>query len=328
MPGPPVHLLEDRGKRLDPDRLFHAVALAAGALVLAILALIGVSLLHEAWPALRDAGWRFVTSTTWIPNDPDGAGPRHPELGGLAFVYGTAVVSAIALVLSVPVSVGVALFTTEIAPRRLRPVVVTAIDLLAAVPSVVYGLWGVAVLAPNLAGVYARVADWAAPVPGLRTVLGDTGTGRSYLTAGIVLAVMITPIVTSVSREVLATVPQGERSAALALGATRWEMIRGAVLPHSFSGLVGAAMLGLGRAMGETIAVALVIGSSPQIVANLFGPGDAIPAAIVNGFGESSGTYRAALVGLGVVLFAMTLLVNVGARAVVRRAEVRIRGVA
>jgi phosphate transport system permease protein len=328
MSGPPVHLLDASGKRLDSDRLFHAVALAAGALVLAILALIAVSMVHEAWPALRDSGWRFITSTTWIPNDPDGAGPRHPELGALAFVYGSAVVSTIALVLAVPVSVGVALFTTEVAPRRLRPLVVTAIDLLAAVPSVVYGLWGIGVLAPNVAGAYARVASWAEPIPGLRTLFGEGGTGRSYLTAGIVLAIMITPIVTSVSREVLATVPPGERSAALALGATRWEMIRGAVLPHSFSGLVGAAMLGLGRALGETVAVALVIGSSPQIVGNLFGPGDAIPAAIVNGFGESSGTYRAALVGLGVVLFAMTLLVNVGARAVVRRAEVRIRGAA
>jgi phosphate transport system permease protein len=148
------------------------------------------------------------------------------------------------------------------------------------------------------------------------------------MTAGIILAIMITPIVTSVTREIVTTVPPGEKAAALALGATRWEMIRGAVLPHSFGGMVGAVMLGLGRAMGETIAVALVIGSSPQIVGNLFKSGDAMPAVIVNLFGESSGVFRSALIGLGVVLFAMTIVVNVTARVIVQRAEVRLRGAA
>jgi phosphate transport system permease protein len=326
MAGQPDNVLYQRGRRLDPDRIFKAVALAAGLLVLAILALIAVSMAHEAWPAFRESGWRFITSKTWIPNDPDGPGPRTAEFGALAFVYGTAVCSAIALVLAVPVSIGIALFTTEVAPRRLRGLVVTTVDLLAAVPSVVYGLWGIAVLAPNISTFYEHVADWVEPIPVLSTLFGHGGTGRSYMTAGIILAIMITPIITSVSREVLLTVPQGEKNAALALGATRWEMIRGAVLPHSFGGMVGAVMLGLGRAMGETIAVALVIGSSPQIVGNLFKSGDALPSVIVNLFGESSGTLRSALVGLGVVLFAMTILVNVAARTVVQRAEVRMRG--
>src|SRR6478736_6339686 len=146
------------------------------------------------------------------------------------------------------------------------------------------------------------------------------------MTAGIILAIMITPIITSITREVVATVPPGEKAAALALGATRWEMIRGAILPHSFGGMVGAVMLGLGRAMGETIAVALVIGSSPRIVANLFKSGDAMPAVIVNQFGEASGIFRSALIGLGVVLFGITIVVNVIARMVVDRAEVRMRG--
>jgi phosphate transport system permease protein len=328
MAGQTQDLLDDRGWRLDSDRTFKAVALGAGLLVLAILALIAVSMVNEAWPAFRESGWRFITSKTWIPNDPDGPGPRVPELGALAFVYGTAVASTIALVLSVPVSIGIALFATEVAPRRLRGFVVTAIDLLAAVPSVVYGLWGIAVLAPNITGFYGNVAGWVDPIPGLNTIFGQGGTGRSYATAGIILAIMITPIITSVSREVLNTVPQGERNAALALGATRWEMIRGAVLPHSFGGMVGAVMLGLGRAMGETIAVALVIGSSPQIVGNLFKSGDTMPSAIANLFGESSGVFRSALFGLGVVLYAMTILVNVAARSIVQRAEVRMRGAA
>ena len=319
--------LHERRRRLDSDQIFKVVALGAGTLVLAILALIAVSTLNQAWPAFRESGFDFITSKRWVPNDPDGDGPLGPQFGALAFVYGTLVVSTIALVLAVPVSIGIALFTTEVVHRRLRSMVVTTIDLLAAVPSVVYGLWGIAVLAPNIAGFYDGVADLVAPVPVLHTLFGSGGTGRSYMTAGIILAIMITPIITSVSREVLTTVPSGEKAAALALGATRWEMIRGAVLPHSFGGMVGAVMLGLGRAMGETIAVALVIGSSPQIVANLFKSGDAMPAVIVNLFGESSGVFRSALVGMGVVLFAMTILINVSARAIVQRAETRLRGV-
>jgi phosphate transport system permease protein len=327
--------LDDRGgglqtprRLLDPDRAFRLVTVAAASLVLAVMALITASLVTQAWPAVREAGLDFVTSTHWVPNDPDGAGPLTARFGALAFVYGTVVASTIALVLAVPVSIGIALFATEVVPRRLRGFVITAIDLLAAVPSVVYGLWGVTVLAPDIAGAYDALARWLAPVPGLNVLFGAAGTGRSFMTAGIVLAIMITPIVTSVSREVVATVPDGEKAAALALGATRWEMIRGAVLPHSFGGLVGAVMLGLGRAMGETIAVALVIGSSPQIVGNLLASGDAIPAVIVNLFGESSGTFRSALIGLGLILFLMTIAVNVGARAIVRRTEVSLRGIA
>jgi len=324
---PPDIGLHGRKRAIDGDRIFKVAAMAAGGLVLAILALIAVSMVNQAWPAFRESGLKFVTSKRWVPNDPDGDGPLHPQFGALAFVYGTVVASAIALVLAVPVSVGIALFTTEVVPRRLRALVVTIIDLLAAVPSVVYGLWGIAVLAPNIKGFYDGVADAVDGIPVLHTVFGHGATGRSYMTAGIILAVMITPIITSVTREVVATVPSGEKAAALALGATRWEMVKGAVLPHSFGGMVGAVMLGLGRAMGETIAVALVIGSSPQIVGNLFKSGDAMPAVIVNQFGESSGVFRSALIAVGVLLFAMTIVVNVGARAIVERAEVRLRGV-
>jgi len=237
------------------------------------------------------------------------------------------VISLIALVIAVPVSIGIALFTTELAPRRVRRALVNVVDLLAAIPSVVYGLWGVAVLAPNIVPFYSWLHDVFDVVPGLGTIFGPHANGRSFMTAGIILSIMITPIVTSITRDVFQTVPRSEKDAALALGATRWEMINTAVFPHSFGGMVGAVMLGLGRAMGETIAVALLIGSSHQVVADLFKSGDAMPAVIANQFGESSGTFRAALIGLGVVLFALTIVVNMGARWVVGRAEIRLKGV-
>lgn len=317
---------EDRGAHL--DTAFRLLALAAGVTVLAVLGLIAWSTTHEAWPAFRVAGFDFLTSKRWVPNDPDGPGPATAQYGTFAFIYGTLVASAIALVLAVPVSIGIALFTTELAPRRLRRPITNLIDLLAAIPSVVYGLWGIAVLAPEAQGFYGNLHRWFRPVPGLNRLFGPEPNGRSLMTAGVILAIMITPIITSLTREVFTTVPRGEKDAALALGATRWEMIRTAVFPHSFGGMTGAVMLGLGRAMGETIAVALVIGSSPQVVANLFKPGDAMPAVIANQFGESGGTFRAALMGLGVALFAITIIVNMSARLIVRRAEVRVRGAA
>jgi phosphate transport system permease protein len=324
----PQHPLNRTDRGAVADTAFRWLTLAAGLLVLLILGLIVWSTTRQAWPAFREEGLSFVTSRTWVPNDPDGAGPKTAQFGALAFVYGTVVASTIAVVLSVPVSFGLALFTTELAPRRLRKLLVAVVDLLAAIPSVVYGLWGVAVLAPALVGFYGNLHDTIGRVPVLGRLFGPDPNGRSLMTAGIVLAIMITPIITVVTRDVLRTVPQGEKDAALALGATRWEMIRTAVLPHSFGGMVGAVMLGLGRAMGETIAVALVIGSSPQLVANLFKSGDAMPAVIANQFGESGGTYRAALIGLGVLLFLVTIVVNMSARWAVRRAEVRLRGAA
>lgn len=325
-PGPGASLTaRDRGAR--GDRFFRWIALAAGLTVLAILALIAFSTTRDAWPALGRAKQSFVTSGKWVPNDVDGPqGPANPSFGALAFIYGTAVASVIALALAVPLCLGLALFITEVAPRRLRGSLITLLDLLAAVPSVVFGLWGIAVLAPKIVGLYQRVHDALKPIPVLRTLFGPNPQGRSFMTAGIILGIMVIPIITSVMREVLSTVPQTDRDGALALGATRWEAIRGVVLPHGFGGLVGAVMLGLGRAMGETIAVALVIGSSAQITSNLFASGDAMPARIINEFGEAFGDHRAALIGLGVVLFGMTIIVNVGARLIVARAERRLRG--
>lgn len=309
------------------DRAFKLASLAAGILVLTILGLILVTTVREAWPAFRESGWAFITSGDWIANDPDGDGPRGPEFGALAFIYGTAVVSVIALTVAVPVSIGIGLFLTELAPRRLRTAVITVIDLLAAIPSVVYGLWGILVLAPALVPVFGWLHDAVGDVPVLSAIFGEpVSSGRTFMTAGLIVAVMIIPIITSIAREVFATVPDADKHAAYALGATTWEMIKGVVFPHSFGGVVGAVMLGLGRAMGETIAVALTIGAATQIVPNLFASGEALPAVIVRQWGESGGLHTAALVGCGVVLFVITIVINYASRVIVRRAEMRIKG--
>jgi phosphate transport system permease protein len=319
----------DRGPTLAPqrggllaDRAFSWWTLGTGLLVLAILGLILVTTVREAWPAFTGMGLRYLTESTWDPNPAEG----EAVFGALSFMFGTAVSSVIALLVAVPVSLGIALFITEVAHRRVRSSAVTVIDLLAAVPSVVFGLWGILVVAPAIAPVYQGVHDLLGGVPVLGSVFGPAGSGRNFMTAGLILAIMVTPIITSICREVFSTVPQADKDAALALGATRWEMIRGAVFPHSFGGIVGAVMLGLGRAMGETIAVALVIGGATNITANLFEPGNTMAAVIVQQFGESTGTFTAALIGLGVVLFAMTVAINLLAQTIVRRAEIRMRG--
>lgn len=241
--------------------------------------------------------------------------------GTLAFIYGTLLISAIALAVAVPVSFGIALFLSVVAPVRLRRPVSSLLDLLAAVPSVVFGLWGILVLAPGIVKIYQQVSDASRSIPVARTIFGGPVNGKSFITAGLILAVMIVPIIASLTREVFDTVPASHKEAAYALGATRWEMIRAAVFPHSRAGMVGAVGLGLGRAMGETIAVALVIGSQPQITARLFSSGDAMPAVIANQFGEAGGLQLAALIGLGVELFALTILVNILAKYMVNRAN-------
>ena len=317
----PVARLSDghRPPGIVADRAFRAVTLIAGFSVLAILGLIAFSTTREAWPVFAKEGLHFFTSKTWdVPGQ---------HFGAFAFIYGTLVVSAIGLLFAVPVSIGIALFVTEVAPRGLRRPIVYVVDLLAAVPSVVYGLWGVLVLAPALTGFYANVARAVRPVPVLRTLLsGRPLSGVSFMTAGIIVAFMITPIITSITREVFATVPTAQKEAAVALGATRWEMIRGAVFPHSRGGVVGAVLIGLGRAMGETIAVALVVGSATAVTGRLFSPGNTMAAGIANQFGEATGTYRAGLIALGVVLFAITIVVGVIARALVARVEQRSAG--
>jgi phosphate transport system permease protein len=316
-PRDPERSLESHGRAGDRwgDRVFRGTTLGAGLVVLAILVLIAYATTKEAWPAFREEGLSFITSDQWIPNE--------GKFGALPFIYGTAISSLIAILIAVPVSLGIALFTTEVARPRLRRPITYAVDLLAAIPSVVYGLWGVAVFAPWAVDRYATVSDAVSSIPVLNTIFGSSVQGRSIMTAGIILSFMITPIITALTRETLSTVAQDDKNAAIAMGATRWEMIRVTVFPRVRSGIVGAVMLGLGRAMGETIAVALVIGSSHQVTGNLFSSGDSMAAVIANEFGEASGEHRAALIGLGVVLFGITIIVNVLARFVVNASERR-----
>jgi phosphate transport system permease protein len=302
-----------KGGDIWSDRAFRAVALVAGLLVLVILGLIAYTTTSNAWPAFRHQGFSFVTSDHWDPNT--------LNFGALAFVFGTLVSSTIALVFAVPLSLGIALFITELASNRARTFVTYVIDLLAAIPSVVYGFWALAVFTTPVKTVYTNIADTLGNLPILSNLFGGPASGASFMTAGLILAVMITPIITSLSREVLLTVAQEDKNAALAMGATRWEMLRVAVFPRVRSGLVGAVMLGLGRAMGETIAVALVIGSSAQITSHLFQPGDSMASVIVHNFPEATGVSRAALIGMGVVLFAITIVINVAARFITRRAS-------
>ena len=299
------------------DRSFAIIALASGLLVLVILVLIAVTTSQQAASWFSTEGLKIFTNN-WNP----GAN----QYGALAFIYGTAITAVIALVMAVPVSVGIALLLTEVVPRRWAQPIVYVVDLLAVVPSVVWGLWGILVFAPWLQHIYTDIASGVKGVPVLDSLFGQPVSGASFFTAGIILAFMITPIVTSLSREVIATVPAIDREGAYALGATRWEMIRGAVLPHSQGGIVGAVLLGLGRAMGETIAVALVIGSSPTITSHLFAPGYNMPAVIANQFGEAFGLSRAALMGIGVLLFVFTIIINVLARGIVERNARRKRG--
>jgi phosphate transport system permease protein len=306
------------GRRRDDrwvDRTFRGFALAAGLSVLAILALIAYFTTRQAWPIFSHEGLGFITGTNWDPT--------NNHFGALPFIYGTAVSSAIALVFAVPLSIGIATFTNELAPRRLQKPVIYVVDLLAAIPSVVYGLWALAVFEQPAQSFYKHIADTVGKLPVLDRLFGGIPSGASIMTAGVVLAVMMIPIVTAISREVLATIPQDDKNAALAMGATRWEMLRACVFPRARSGLVGAVMLGMGRALGETIAVALVIGSNQKVTSHLFSPGDSMASVIAHEFGEAASTplYRAALIGLAVLLFAFTLLVNVLARWVASRAD-------
>ena len=313
-----VGALTTHGPGAGADTAFRYVALAAGLTILAILAAIAISTTQRAWPAFSHAGFSYVFSDDWNPN--------QGKFGALAFIYGTFVVSTIAVVVAVPVSIGIALFATEVAPRRLRGAITTMMDLLAAVPSVVFGLWGFLAVRPHLKDVYNWIADKVDPIPVLNSIFGRSLSGQSFMTAGLIVALMITPIITSITREVFLTVPRNDKDGALALGATRWEMIKGVVLPHSSGGITGAVMLGLGRAMGETIAIALVVGASPQIVANLFAQGEAMPSVVARNLNESSGDYQAALIGLGVLLFVLTIGINILARSLVSAFDRTLKG--
>ncbi|HEU5305500.1 MAG TPA: phosphate ABC transporter permease subunit PstC [Gemmatimonadales bacterium] len=304
-PGPSVSL--ERANY--GDRAFKLVLTIAA---LAVPALLGF-LVYELWSgsslAVARFGFGFVTSSTWDP--------VAEQFGALPLIFGTLLSSLIALLIAVPLSLGVAIYLTEFAPRVVRQPVAFLIGLLAAIPSVVYGLWGIFILVPML-----RTAVF----PFLRSTLGFLPFfqgpiyGPSMLAAGIILAIMVMPYVMSVSREVLLAVPNSQREAALALGATRWEAVMTAVLPYARSGIIGAVILGLGRALGETMAVTMLIGNRHEISASLFAPGYTMAAAIANEFAEAVGDmHLSALAYVAFVLFLVTVLVNAGARLLIWR---------
>jgi phosphate ABC transporter permease protein PstC len=297
-------------RRADP--LFKAILTGLAGLILVLIVFFFIFLIRKAEPAFSHQGFfSFLFTNDWNPS--------KAIYGAWPLVAGTLITSAIALLIGVPVAVATALFVTELSPLRLRGPLVILVELLAAVPSVVYGLWGIFVLIPKLKPAEQWFSDTFSFLP----LVGGNVAGPNYFIAGLILAIMILPIVSAISREVMSTVPQDLKEASLALGATRWEMIRMAVLPYSRAGITGAAMLGLGRAIGETIAVTLVIGNSPTIGKQIFDQGYTLAAVIANVFGAAANDklHSGALIAAGLVLFVLTLLVNGIARGLVRRAE-------
>jgi phosphate transport system permease protein len=284
--------------------------LGASALLLA-LALMVVRFIQLSWPVWKAHGLGWVVGTHWAP--------AEGIFGALPFVYGTVVTSVIALVIGTPIALGTALFVSEIAPAKIRRPIANLIDLLAAVPSVIYGLWGVIVLLPLLKPVEQFLADSLGKVI---PIFAGPPSGSGFFAAGVVLAIMIVPTISAVTREVFVTVPQDVREAAYALGATRWEVIRYGVLPPARAGIVGAVILGLGRALGETVAVLMLIGDIPAISKSIFASGYSMASVIANEFGQSQEPlHLQALVAIGLVLFVVTVLMNIGARILVGRAK-------
>ncbi len=293
------------------DRFFYWLVKLSALGVFGILGLIGIYLSVSAWPTLQAFGFRFVTGTDWDP--------AHASFGALPFIYGTVVSSLVALVIAAPLSVGIALFLNELAPRAIARPVGFLIEMLAAIPSVVYGLWGIFALAPWLrATVQPFLGDWLGFLP----IFQGPPYGVGMLCAGVILAIMITPTISSISKEVFRAIPRAQREAALALGATRWEMMSLSVLKTARRGIVGAVILGLGRALGETMAVTMVIGNRSDISASLFAPAQTMASIIANEYGEAgSRLHLSALAEVGLVLFAVTFVMNGIARLYVWRAK-------
>lgn len=310
--------LSQRGSGRVGDKSFAAAVLICACSIFAIVLFILSVLVARSHLSLVQFGWKFFTRQAWNPVSGD--------FGALPFIYGTLATSLLALLIAVPLALGVAIFLTELCPPALRAPISFLTELLAAIPSVVYGLWGIFVLVPLIRDILG---------PFLEKTLGWTGLfqgpnfGVGILTASIILSIMILPIISSLTRDIMLAVPNSQREGVLALGATRWEMVRIGVLRNSRIGIVGAVMLGLGRALGETMAVTMVIGNSPQIARSLFAPGYTLASVIANEFSEATGNlYLSALVEIGLALFLVTIVVNAIARlmvwAVTRGAPARV----
>lgn len=302
------------------DTVFHALTRASALLVLVILGGVGVSLFVGAWPALSTFGFSFLSTQSW--------NPVTEKFGALAPIYGTVITSAIAILIAVPIGIGIAVFLTELCPRPLRKPIGIAVELLAGIPSIIYGIWGLFVFAPFLQ-VYLQpfVIDLFKGVPLLDDLFAGPPYGIGLLTSALILAIMVLPFVTSITKDVFETVPAVLKESAYGIGCTTWEVTRRVVIPYTRIGIMGGVMLGLGRALGETMAVTFVIGNAHRISASLFAPGTTISATIANEFTEADGElYTASLVALGLILFVLTFLILAAARYMLMRIERRAGG--
>jgi phosphate transport system permease protein len=311
-----------RTRRRLGDTAFGSSVTLMGGIVLLVIAAMMVFLVLQGLPAMQHYGFfSFVTSARWAPSEADPVSTSPNPYGILQFIYGTMLTSIIGMIIAVPLAVGAALVITDVAPERLRRPLSSVVDLLAAVPSVVYGFWGIFALIPAIHPVVDFLSSTLGKVPVIGVAFSGPFFGVSYFTAGLVLAIMILPIIAAVCREVFRSTPRNEKEAAYALGATRWEMLRIAVLPRARSGIVGASLLGLGRALGETIAVTMVIGNAAlHINPSIFQPGATMSSVIANEFTEATEPFHLeALFVVAFWLLIVALLVNVIARAVVRR---------
>lgn len=299
-----------------PDRIFHWFLRSVGFAVFLLLISIGLFLTKSSLPAIKAFGFGFMATHTWDP--------VRQIFGAMPVIYGTLVSSFLALIIATPVSLGIALFLNELAPRKIGTVVRFLVEMLAAIPSVVYGLWGIFVLAPWLRNSFQPAAgEFVSKLPFSSVIapfVGGPYYGVGMFAAGIILAIMITPTISSISREVFSAIPRSQREAALAIGATRWEMMKLSVLKASRAGIMGAVVLGLGRALGETMAVTMVIGNRSEIAASIFAPAQTMASVIANEYAEANEPlHLAALAQVGLTLFAVTFVVNAIARFLVWR---------
>jgi phosphate transport system permease protein len=300
------------------DTTFHQITRLAAFAVLFILGGVILSLSIGAWPALKTFGFSFLIEQRW--------NPVTEKFGALAAIYGTVVTSLIAMLIAIPVGLLITLFLTELCPMWLRRPIGIAIELLAGIPSIIYGIWGLFVLAPFLQRtLQPALIDALGPIPLLSGLFAGPPYGIGILTAGLILAIMVLPFITSVSRDVFEAVPSVLKEAAYGLGCTTWEVVRYVVLPYARVGVIGGVMLGLGRALGETMAVTFVIGNAHRISASLLAPGTTISATIANEFTEAVGDlYTSSLIALGLILFVITFIVLAAARYLLLRIERRI----
>jgi phosphate transport system permease protein len=305
------------------DRVLHALTFGSACLVLLVLGGVFVSLVHGSLPALQAFGFNFLITQSW--------NPATDVFGAAAPIYGTLVTSAIALVIAVPVGLGISIFLTELCPAWLARPIAIAIELLAGIPSIIYGIWGLFVLAPFLQVHVQKYIIWAFhndyyTVPVLDKLFAGPPYGIGILTAALILAIMILPFISSVTRDVFETVPAVLKEAAYGLGCTKWEVVRRVVIPHTRAGVIGAIMLALGRALGETMAVTFVIGNAHKIAASVMAPGTTISATIANEFTEATGDiYTSSLIALGLILFIVTFIVLAAARYMLHRMEKQAR---